>query len=79
MNMIELKPCPFCGSEAKLYVSECGVCVMCTGGFKKGCGCKTSWYRDDYYLSGLDDWNDWSKAKKTAVDKAIESWNRRET
>ena len=76
MNMIELKPCPFCGSEARLYVSEGGVCVMCTGGFKKGCGCQTSWYRDDCHPYGLDDWR---KAKKTAVDKAIESWNRRET
>ena len=72
--MPELKPCPFCGEEARLYVSEGGVCVMCTGGFSKGCGCRTGWYSDDSYIDGI---NGWRKVKETAVNRAISAWNRR--
>lgn len=71
--MDELKPCPFCGEEAKLFVSDGGVCVMCTAGFSKDCGCRTDWYRDGSSF-GLGSWRE---SRKTAVDHAIEAWNRR--
>ena len=66
--MIELKTCPFCGSEAKLFVGEGGVCVVCTS-----CGCRTG-CRDDTYSLGLSLWR---KYKKISVDLVIEEWNRR--
>ena len=72
--MSELKPCPFCGSKAKLFVGDGGVCVMCTAAFSKDCGCRTSWYDDASGVYGMNDWRDNSK---TAVDRAIEAWNRR--
>ena len=69
----ELKSCPFCGREARLYVNREGVAVVCTGWWLNGCGCRTMSYSDWNQATGLDDWRD----KKTAVDKAIEAWNRR--
>ena len=72
--MSELKPCPFCGGEARLFVSENGVCVKCTNGFTKGCGCQTDWFTDSNYVDGMEGWR---KTKFPAVDKAIVSWNRR--
>ena len=72
--MIKLKPCPFCGGEAKLFVSDGGVCVMCVNGFEKNCGCRTGWYDDSSYIDGM---NGWRKSELTAVDRAIEAWNRR--
>ena len=72
--MNELKPCPFCGGEARVYVAEGGVCVMCVEGFTKNCACRTGWYSDDSYINGMDGWR---KAEKTAVERAIEAWNRR--
>lgn len=71
---MELKPCPFCGGEARLFVSENGVCVKCTNGFTKGCGCQTDWFTDSNYVDGMDGWR---KTEFPAVDKAIVSWNRR--
>ena len=72
--MSELKPCPFCGSKARLFVGYDGVCVMCTAAFSKDCGCQTSWYDDASSVCGT---NGWRKNSKTAVDRAIEAWNRR--
>lgn len=68
--MIELKPCPFCGREAKLFVSDNGVCVRCT---RESCGCRTRYYDDvsSYIVDG------WREYETTAVDDAIEAWNRR--
>ena len=60
--MDELKPCPFCGGKAKLYVHD-GVRVLCTK-----CGA-TSMSLEDYY-NGLD-------IKSNAVRDVIAAWNRR--
>lgn len=70
--MPELKPCPFCGSVARLYVMEEGVCVKCTN---LGCKCQTPWH-SDAYINGL---SMWAKDSKGAVGRAIEEWNRRAT
>ena len=61
---IKLKPCPFCGGDARLWVwSEGGgVCVMCTV-----CRCQTSTTSDDALLKHLE----------PAVERVIEAWNRR--
>lgn len=66
INM-DLKPCPFCGSEAKIYAYPGnGVCVMCTE-----CHIQTLPMSD--YCIG-----DWKKPYYTdAVSQAIEAWNRR--
>lgn len=66
--MIDIKTCPFCGGEAKLFVGERGVCVMCTS-----CRCRTC-FRDDNYSVGLSLWR---TNKKISVDLVIEEWNRR--
>lgn len=71
---MELKPCPFCGEEARLFVSVGGVCVKCTGGFKTGCACQTAWFSDDQYVNGMEGWR---KTEYTATEKAVVAWNRR--
>ena len=71
---MELKPCPFCGEKARLFVSDGGVCVKCTGGFSNGCGGQTDWFTDNHYIDGMDGWR---KTKYTAVERAILTWNRR--
>lgn len=72
--MEELKPYPFCGEKARLFVSDGGVCVKCMGGFSNGCGNQTGWFSDDMYIDGMDGWR---KTKATAVEKAVIAWNRR--
>lgn len=61
---IKLKPCPFCGGDARLWVwSEGGgVCVRCTV-----CYCQTSTRSDDALLKHLD----------PAVERVIKEWNKR--
>lgn len=51
--MMELKPCPFCGSEADLY-GECNmVKVRC---INYQCGCKTNaWF--DEIEDAVEHWN----------------------
>lgn len=62
---IKLKPCPFCGGDARLWVwSEGGgVCVRCTK-----CYCQTSTKSDDAFLKYIE----------PAVERVIKEWNRRE-
>jgi len=44
MKKTELKPCPFCGGEAKLYETYDGFWqVQCCG---IGCGCGTMQYKE---------------------------------
>ena len=70
--MIEIMNCPHCGSVAKLYVTECGVCVRCTGAFIENCGCQTEYYDD------VCSTHEWSKERYvSAVERAINAWNRR--
>ena len=60
--MTELKPCPFCGGQAKLYVNG-GVRVICNN-----CNCQTPILRDGEYSTGVGG---------TAVSRVIEKWNKR--
>lgn len=64
--MNELKPCPFCGGKARIYASELGIRVMCTG-----CCCQTGTYTDfDHFF-----WEDANN--KDALEIIVERWNRR--
>lgn len=57
--MIELKSCPFCGGEARLFVNN-GVRVLCNK-----CHASSEILADSECY------------KTSAVEKVIESWNRR--
>lgn len=60
---MELKPCPFCGGEATLFVApEGGVFVKCVR-----CGAKTKCRVDSDAFS----------KPTNAVKSVIEAWNRR--
>ena len=61
-----LKPCPFCGGEAVLFV-ENGVQVMYVS-----CGVRTS-STDKIYQKGVLQ----ERTATSSVDKVIEEWNRR--
>lgn len=62
-----LKPCPFCGGKAVLFV-EHGVQVMCLS-----CGVRTSPTADKIYQKGVSQ----ERTATSSVDKVIEEWNRR--
>lgn len=60
---IDLKPCPFCGKPASLFVGDNGVCVTCLG-----CENRTKFYSDTEYGVVIGE---------SAVSTAINRWNRR--
>lgn len=62
--MIELKPCLFCGEEARLFVND-GVCVICSK-------CRSSTKVRIDSLSRLE-------KTGNATLSVIEAWNRRIT
>ena len=64
MSEIKLKPCPFCGGEAKVFAySDGGICVKCMN-----CYCQTF---------ATSDWNIANAKEKSAYEKIVEAWNRR--
>lgn len=63
--MIELKPCPFCGGEACLYVSD-GIRVIC-----KDCEASSVILCDAFDMAG--------KPYGKSTERVIEAWNRRVT
>lgn len=62
MIEFELKPCPFCGEEAHLFVSD-GVKVICPA-----CGATSKIMCDAMTARGVS---------SNAVKSVIEAWNRR--
>lgn len=62
-----LKPCPFCGGKAVLFV-ESGVQVICLS-----CGVRTSSKADTIYQKGVSQ----ESTATSSVEQVIEEWNRR--
>lgn len=62
-----LKPCPFCGGKAVLFV-ENGVQVICLS-----CGVRTSSKTDRIYQKGVSQ----ERVATSSVEQVIEEWNRR--
>lgn len=59
----KLKPCPFCGGEAHIFVSEYeGVYVICSN-----CHARTETLTDRPYFT----------AYVPAVERVVDRWNRR--
>lgn len=65
MGMINLKPCPFCGSErVKLFTySTGGICVKCYD-----CCCQTGVFSDSF----SDD-----ATTVSAAERVVKAWNKR--
>lgn len=65
---MELKPCPMCGSPAKLYVDRDGVRAECTN---LSCAIRTTAFNDATNY-------EWNKPYgTTAMELVVERWNRR--
>ena len=62
-----LKPCPFCGGKAVLFV-ENGVQAICLS-----CGVRTSSKVGKIYQKGVPQ----ERIATSSVDKVMEEWNRR--
>ena len=62
-----LKPCPFCGGKAVLFV-EHGVQVVCLS-----CGVRTSSIADKTFQKGISQ----ERIATDSIDRVIEEWNRR--
>lgn len=62
-----LKPCPFCGGKAALFVGN-GVQVMCLS-----CGVRTSSKADKSFQTGISQ----ERMSTDSIDSVIEEWNRR--
>ena len=62
--MIDLKPCPFCGGEAKVFAyDDGGICVKCME-----CYCQTQ--------ASTDMCISYAK-RESAFERIVSSWNRR--
>jgi hypothetical protein len=62
--MDKLKPCPFCGSEAKVYAfMDGGICIKCLN-----CYCQTQ-ATSDFCIADA--------SKESAYEKVVKAWNRR--
>ena len=64
--MAELKPCPFCGGEAKIQTSISSSIPKCATAicYCESCGSSTQWFRD-------------FDGDGTFMFEAIEAWNGR--
>ena len=72
MNEIKLKPCPFCGREAATQTTvihrDIADCIR----YAVGCpACRIELHSDIEEIEGT------FKTTETAMQKAIEAWNRR--
>ena len=63
--MEKLKPCPFCGGNAQVFVGD-GVRVLCLV-----CGARTRTERDERQMLG-------TMQITNAVEDVIRAWNRRD-
>ena len=72
--MAELKPCPFCGGEVKIYTCDkassfdCWFTVGVTG--KNGCDCRYSMNSQLFNAADKD-------ARERARQQLVGAWNRR--
>ena len=67
MTDIKLKPCPFCGGEAIVFVAQDhGVRVACIN-----CVCGTFWAQDSSTAVFAN--------KPSAIARVVDAWNRRMT
>ena len=74
MNEIKLKPCPFCGGEATTRVVVIRSEIAgCTDDISFVVGCSTCHIGQRWDINDRDSFED----AKTAMQKAIEAWNRR--
>jgi len=65
--MSELKPCPFCGGEAKTIKNAVGTLfwVYCWK-----CGARSDSYTIEYEQKAIDAWN--TRAERTCINRRIE-------
>jgi len=65
VNMLNLKPCPFCGGEAKVFAfNDGGICVKCME-----CYCQTQ-VRTDMCIAD-------AQKHGSAFERCVEDWNKR--
>lgn len=74
MSDTKLKPCPFCGGEAKLITTEfdrktIAIKVECKSYYARTTGYCATVFNNENVLNNIDN----------AREKAIEVWNRRVT
>lgn len=74
MTEIKLKPCPFCGAEAITQVAVIRSEIeSCTADISFIVSCSNCYIGQRWDINDRDSFED----AKTAMQKAIEAWNRR--